>query len=71
MSFFGAELSTQANKLIFEIRLTLSRNKYAPNVRTIYRSCADYDQQVSGLIQSIQFEHALNANGIFLKKYDL
>lgn len=57
MSFFGAELNTQVNKLIFEIRLNLARNKYTPNVRTIYRSCANYDRELTGLIGSLNFEH--------------
>lgn len=57
MSFFGAELNTQVNKLIFEIRLNLARNKYTPNLRTIYRSCANYDRELTGLIGTINFEH--------------
>ena len=38
MSYFGVELNAQVNRLIFDMRLHLSRNKYAPNLRTIYRS---------------------------------
>ena len=44
MSFFGVELNAQVNKLLFEIRLQLSRNKYTPNIRTIYRSFTEYDR---------------------------
>lgn len=57
MSFFGVEQNAQLNKLIFDMRLHLSRNKYAPNLRTIYRSFVDYDHQVSGTIESHNFEH--------------
>jgi hypothetical protein len=57
MSFFGVELNSQVNKLLFEIRLQLSRNKYTPNLRTIYRSFVKYDGQVSGNIQTYNFEH--------------
>ena len=57
MSFYGVELNSQVNKLLFEIRLQLSRNKYTPNFRTIYRSLADYDRDLSGKIQSFNFEH--------------
>jgi hypothetical protein len=56
MSFFGVELNSQVNKLMFEIRLQLSRNKYSPNMRTIYRSFASYDQEIRGEIQSHSFE---------------
>ena len=57
MSFFGTELNAQINKLIFEIRLQLSRNKHSPNVRTIYRSFAKYDPDIFGLILPHHFEH--------------
>ncbi len=43
MSFFGVELNAQVNKLILNIRLTLGKNKYNPNFRTIYRSFIKYD----------------------------
>ena len=43
MSFFGVELNSQNNRLMFEIRLNLSRNKFSPNFRTIYRSLCQYD----------------------------
>lgn len=55
MSFFGVELNSQVNKLLFEIRLQLSRNKHTPNLRTIYRSFAKYDHQISGNIQTFNF----------------
>ena len=57
MSFFGSELNAQINKLVFEIRLQLSRNKKTPNVRTIYRSFAKYDSNISGLILPHHSEH--------------
>ena len=59
MSFFGVELNSQVNKLIFEQRLQLSRNKYAPNIRTIYRSLANFDPEISGTIEPHHFEHVL------------
>jgi hypothetical protein len=59
MSFFGVELNAQINKLVFEIRLQLSRNKHSPNVRTIYRSFAKYDQDISGFILPHNFEHVI------------
>ena len=43
MSFFGVELNAQANRLLLEIRLKLSQNKFQPNFRTIYRSMAQQD----------------------------
>ena len=43
MSFFGVELNSQINKLIYQIKLTLGKNKYNPNFRTIYRSIVKYD----------------------------
>lgn len=56
MSFFGVEQNAQLNKLIFDMRLHLSRNKYAPNLRTIYRSFVDYDREQSGKIEAHNFE---------------
>lgn len=61
MSFFGVELNAQVNKLLFEIRLHLSRNKYTPNIRTIYRSFTEYDGLVSGKIQTHNFEHVIRS----------
>ena len=55
MSYFGVELNAQVNRLIFDMRLHLSRNKYAPNLRTIYRSFVDFDHQVSGTIEPHHF----------------
>lgn len=43
MAFFGVELNAQVNKLIGNIKLTLNKNKYLPNFRTIYRSFAAFD----------------------------
>ena len=56
MSYFGVELNAQVNRLIFDMRLHLSRNKYAPNLRTIYRSFVEFDHQVSGTIEPHNFE---------------
>ena len=43
MSFFGVELNAQLNRLLLEIRLKLSQNKWMPNFRTLYRSLVKYD----------------------------
>ena len=51
MSLFGVELNHQMNKIITEMRLTLQKHKLFPNLRTIYRSCAQIDTEVCGLIQ--------------------
>lgn len=56
MSFFGVELNAQVNRLILEIRLTLTKNKYLPNFRTIYKSFVKYDPDQSGWVTPIQFE---------------
>ena len=50
MSLFGVELNQQVNKIITEMRLTLQKHKLLPNLRTIYRSFAQYDVEVTGLI---------------------
>lgn len=56
MSFFGVELNAQVNRLILEIRLTLTKNKYLPNFRTIYQSFAKYDTEQSGWVSPQHFE---------------
>lgn len=56
MSLFGVELNHQINRLITEIRLQLHKQKLIPNVRTIYRSFAKYDPEISGLISTTNFE---------------
>jgi hypothetical protein len=56
MSFFGVELNAQVNRLILEIRLTLTKNKYLPNFRTIYQSLAKYDAEQSGWVSPQNFE---------------
>lgn len=43
MSFFGVELNAQVNRLYHELKLTLSKNRYLPNFRTIYRAFVKYD----------------------------
>jgi hypothetical protein len=50
MSLFGVEINAQINRLLLEIRLQLAKNKFVPNFRTIYRSIAKYDPQITGLI---------------------
>lgn len=59
MSFFGVELNSQLNRLYLEIRLKLSQNKFVPNFRTIYRSFAQRDPQISGLISSNNFDQVI------------
>lgn len=56
MSLFGVELNSQINKIVHTIKLTLAKNKFMPNFRTIYRSLIGYDQGQSGLISAGQFE---------------
>ena len=56
MSFFGVELNAQVNRLILEIRLTLTKNKYLPNFRTIYQSLAKFDTEQSGWVSPQHFE---------------
>lgn len=56
MSFFGVELNAQLNKLLVQIRLTLAKNSYLPNIRTIYRACARFDAQNTGCISPVNFE---------------
>lgn len=56
MSLFGVELNHQVNRLITEIRLQLNKHKFIPNVRTIYRSIAKYDPEITGVISTTHFE---------------
>ena len=42
-----------------------------PNFRTIYRSMASFDTEQSGYVTLTAFDKALQANGIFLKKFEL
>lgn len=56
MSFFGVELNAQLNRLMFEIKLHLAKNRYMPNIRTLYRSFVQYDPQANGLISGFYFE---------------
>ena len=55
MSFFGVELNAQINRVLLDIRLTLGKNQYLPNIRTIYRSCSKYDSEQYGWISPPQF----------------
>ncbi len=50
MSFFGIQLNAQVNKLMFEIRLNLAKNKHMPNIRTIFRTFIQYDNNMTGLV---------------------
>ncbi len=50
MAFFGVELNAQINKLVYNIKLTLGKNKYNPNFRTIYRSFVKFDAEQSGYV---------------------
>ena len=56
MSFFGVELNAQINRLYLDIKLILSKNKYLPNFRTIYRSFAKYDTEQTGWVSNSHFE---------------
>ena len=55
MSFFGVEINAQMNKMLMEIKLQLSKNKFKPNFRTMYRSFAENDPEVTGKINIEQF----------------
>lgn len=69
MAFFGVELNAQINKIIGNIKLTLNKNKYNPNFRTIYRAFAAYDPQQTGSVTLDQLDKVLQQNGIFFKKF--
>jgi hypothetical protein len=56
MSLFGVELNSQINRLITEVRLTLQKQKFIPNVRTLYRSFAQFDPEIRGEVTPQQFE---------------
>ena len=56
MSFFGVELNAQLNRLYLEIRLKLSQNKLIPNFRTIYRSFAKIDPNITGVVSLTDFD---------------
>jgi len=53
---FGVELNAQMNRLLVEIKITLQKQKLLPNLRTIYRSFAKYDPQITGTVTLPQFE---------------
>ncbi len=59
MSLYGVELNHQIDRLITEIRLQLHKHKLLPNVRTIYRSFAKYDHEISGIIRTDHFEKVI------------
>ena len=71
MAFFGVELNAQVNRLIGQIKLQLNKNKYLPNFRTIYRSFVKYDPEQIGFISHDSLDQALQANGIFFKKFEV
>lgn len=56
MSLFGVELNAQINKLLLEAKLQMSKHKFLPNLRTLYRSFASFDQEVQGKINITNFE---------------
>ena len=49
-------MNAQVNRLVLNIKLTLAKNKYLPNFRTIYRSFVNYDHEQSGLVSPNHFE---------------
>lgn len=59
MSLFGVELNHQLNRIVTEMRLTLQKQKFIPNVRTIYRSFAQFDPDISGILPPHLFEKVL------------
>ncbi len=71
MAFFGVELNAQVNKLIGQIKLTLNKNKYYPNFRTIYRSFISFDPEQTGIVTLEQLDKVLQQNGIFFKKFEI
>lgn len=60
MSFFGVELNAQINRLMHAVKLTLAKNKYLPNFRTLYQSFIKYDSEQTGIVTANQFEKAIN-----------
>lgn len=62
MSFFGVELNAQVNRLILQIKLQLTNNKYLPNFRTIYQAMVKYDCEQSGWVTPQQFEQVYIKN---------
>lgn len=71
MAFFGVELNAQVNRLVGQIKLTLNKNKYYPNFRTIYKSFYGFDPQQNGSVTLEQLDKVLQENGIFFKKFQL
>lgn len=69
MAFFGVQLNAQINRLSGQIKLTLNKNQYYPNFRTLYRSFATFDANQTGLISIEQLDKGLQENGIFFKKF--
>lgn len=55
MSLFGVELNYQTNRIITEIRLNFQKHKFVPNLRTLYRSFAQADPEISGQLTAKQF----------------
>jgi Ca2+-binding EF-hand superfamily protein len=71
MAFFGVELNAQVNRLMGLIKLSLNKNKYYPNFRTIYRTFVSFDSEQTGLVNVEQLDKVLQGNGIFFKKYEV
>lgn len=77
MSLFGVEINHQVNRLLVEAKQTLAKFKLFPNCRTLYRSFAQYDSNITGFVTPKQFEKvpkhlyskAINSNGLFYKVY--
>jgi hypothetical protein len=40
---------------MLEARLQVSKQKFIPNIRTLYRSFATYDENMSGHVTLLQF----------------
>ena len=59
MAFFGVQLNAQVNRLIGQIKLTLNKNKYYPNFRTIYKCFVHYDPNQTGIVTIEQLDKAL------------
>lgn len=50
MAFFGVELNAQVNRLLGNIKMSLNKNKYLPNFRTIYQAFVSFDPQQTGTV---------------------
>lgn len=55
MSLFGVEVNAQVNRLLTEIKLHLAKHKFTPNLRSLYRSFANFDEGITGTISLHHF----------------